>query len=135
MIYKIFITSGGVPRTGLTPAWQSLRTTGGADKSASAPAIGEIGDGWYKFEVHCGVAPFDVPELVGLIDTGAALADGERYIPVTISLRDLALAKLVNKATYDLVEGIETIRNDADSANELRIALTQTGNLETRTIQ
>ena len=132
MIYKIFITENGVPKTGLSPVWQSLKTTGGVDKSGSAPVISEIGGGWYKFSVTYKIAPFDAAELVGVIDAGSSLCAYERYLPVTISLRDLALAKLVNKATYNLVSGIESIRNDEDSANEFQMTLSQNGNVETR---
>jgi len=134
MIYKIFLTENGAPKTGLNPTWNCLKTTGGVDKSAAAPAIAELGGGWYVFEVTHGVNPFDTPELVGVIDAGANLSNYERYVPVTISRRDLALSKLVNKAAYNLVTGVETIRNDADTANELTLTLSQTGNVETRTV-
>jgi hypothetical protein len=135
MIYKIFITADGVPASGLSPAWQSLRTLDGTEKSASAPAISEIGGGWYRFEMIHGTAPFDVAELVGVIDAGSALSNYDRYLPVTISLRDLALAKLVNPASYDLVSGVESIRNDADSVNELQIELSQETNVEYRKVR
>ncbi len=134
MIYKIFITEGGAPKTGLSPTWSSLRTTGGVDKSAAGPAIQEIGGGWYKAEFTYGTSPFDVPELVGVIDAGATLGNTERYLPIVISLRDLALVKLVNKATYDVAGGVESIRNDTDTADELRIRLSQSGEVEIREI-
>lgn len=134
MRYKVFISDGGVPKTGLSPVWSSLRTAAGVDVLASAPAIVEIGGGWYTFSVVHGVAPFTVSELVGVIDAGASLANADRYVPVVVSVRDLALAKLVNKATYDLVSGVETIRNDDDTADELRITLSQSGDVESRVI-
>jgi hypothetical protein len=132
MIYKLFMTEDGVPKTGLSPTWESLYAADGTDKSAQAPAISEIGGGWYKFDVTYGAAPFDVPELVGVIDAGSALSNYERYLPVTITLRDLSLAKLVNKASYDLVGGVEAIRNDEDSADELKLTLSQVENVEYR---
>ncbi|MFQ5495970.1 MAG: hypothetical protein ACE5EX_11380 [Phycisphaerae bacterium] len=132
MTYKVYITDQGQPKTGLSPTWSSLYAADGTDKSGSAPAITVVGGGWYKFEVTYGTAPFDVVELVGVIDAGSALSSYERYIPVTISLRDLALTKLVNKANYDLVTGIETVRNDADDGNELKLTLSQTGDVESR---
>ena len=79
-----------------------------------------------------GTAPFDVAELVGVIDAGSSLSAYERYVPVTISLRDLALAKLVNKASYDLYTGVEAIRNDDDDADELQLTISQTGDVEYR---
>jgi len=132
MIYKVFLSEDGQPKTGLTPTFASLRAVDGTDKSSQAPAISEIGGGWYKFQVTYGTEPFDVAELVGVIDAGSNLCDYERYVPVAISLRDLALAKLVNKASYDLVSGVESIRNDADDGDELLITLSQVGNVESR---
>jgi hypothetical protein len=134
MIYKIFITEDGVPRSGLTPTWLSLRAVDGTDKSATVPTISEIGGGWYKFSVAYGTTPFDVAELVGVIDAGATLSNYDRYLPVTISMRDLSLAKLVNPANYNMLTGVETIRNDADSADEIKITLSQSDNIEYRKI-
>jgi len=133
MIYKVIFTDGGVPKSGLTPTWHSLIDLAGNDKSGSAPPIVAVGSGVYKFEVVYGTAPFNVNELVGWIDGGSSLENYERYLFVTISLRDLALSKLVNKASYDLIAGVETIRNDADSADELTLTLSQTGDVEYRT--
>jgi hypothetical protein len=132
MIYKLFLTENGVPKTGLTPTWSSLKTLDSTDKLSSAPTIQEIGGGWYKFSVTFGTAPFNVTELVGVIDAGSSLSNYERYIPITISLRDLSLTKLVNIASYDLVSGVESIRNDDDTANEIQFTLSQTGNTEFR---
>ncbi|MFA5864487.1 MAG: hypothetical protein WC975_07340 [Phycisphaerae bacterium] len=140
MNISIFIRKAGVPTTGLTLAWTSLRcvpisgTGQGVDKLSSAPAIYETGGGWYRFSLTYGTVPFDAPMLTGVIDAGSSFSDAERYIPFEISLRDLAPAKLVNKATYDLVSGIESIRNDDDTGNELRMSLSQEGNVETRQI-
>ncbi len=132
MLYKFFVTEDGSPKTGLTPSWSSLYATDGTDKSGSAPSVSEIGGGWYGFSVSYGTAPFDVAELVGVIDAGSSLSAYERYVPVTISLRDLALAKLVNKASYDLYTGVEAIRNDDDDADELQLTISQTGDVEYR---
>ncbi len=132
MTYKIYITESGSPKTGLTPTWEYFYAIDGTDKSGSAPSLSEIGGGWYKFEVTYGTSPFDVAELVGVIDAGSSLSNYERYLPVIITLRDLALAKMVNKASYDLVSGVETIRNDGDDGNELQLTLSQTDNVETR---
>ena len=132
MIYKIFITEDGTPKTALSPTWESLYAADGTDKSGAAPTISEIGGGWYKFELTFGGDPFNVPELVGVIDAGSSLSNYERYVPVTITLRDLSLAKLVNKASYDLVSAVEAIRNDADTADELKLTLSQVDNVEYR---
>jgi hypothetical protein len=132
MIYKIFITEDSEPKSGLSPSWQSLFTLDGDDKTSLAPVVSEIGGGWYKFSIVYGSGSFTTAELVGVIDAGASLGSCERYLPVTISLRDLALAKLVNPASYDLVEGIEDILSDDEASSELTIQLSQEGNVEYR---
>jgi len=134
MIYKIFVTEDGAPKTGLMPTWNCLYGVDGTEKTEDAPAITEIGGGWYKIELIYGNSPFDVAELVGVIDAGIGLANHERFLPITISLRDLGLAKLVNKATYDLSSGVETIWNDDVTASELQMTLSQSGSVETREI-
>lgn len=134
MIYKLYISSGGVPQMGLSPSWLYLYSIDGEDKLADAPLISEIGGGWYKFEVIFGHEPFTSAELVGVIDAGELLSEFERFVPVNISLRDLAAVKLMNKANYDIASGIEIVRNDSDTEDEIRFKLSQTGDLECRQI-
>jgi len=110
MLYYIYITRNGSPQDTLSPNWETLITAeNGTDKSGSAPAITEIGGagnggGWYKFSVILGTAPWDVitQDLVGVVDAdptnALGMAASERYIPMTISLRGLALAKIAHKA-------------------------------------
>jgi len=132
MIYKLYITEDGAPKTGLTPTWNSLRAIDGTDKSASAPSIDEIGGGWYKFELTYGTAPFDVAELVGVIDAGSSLAGYERYIPVVITLRDLALVRQVNKAVYDTATMTETIYADDGTTIEAKLDVNESNGTQTR---
>ena len=83
--------------------WESLYLTDGTDKIADAPVIVEIGGGWYEFEITIGSAPWtdEYKELVGVIDAGSNLADGDRYIPIHIHLRyhDLQTADWVIDTT------------------------------------
>lgn len=131
MTYKFFVSDNGSPATGLTPSWSSLYALDGTDKSGSAPAISEVGGGWYTFELTYGTAPFDVAELVGVIDAGSSLADHDRYRPVHVTVRDLALARMLAKRTYNLATGVEEIRNDADDGYEARLTLSESSNVET----
>ena len=109
--------------TGLTGAagemeFESLKTLPGIDKSGSAPAISEIGDGWYKFSVAYGTAPFDAGDLVCVIDADKdgdnGLANAERYIPVEVRLDFYALSRLVGKMSQDKVTGDMLIKNVND---------------------
>ncbi|MCK5563803.1 MAG: hypothetical protein KAJ07_01035 [Planctomycetes bacterium] len=109
--------------TGLTGAagemeFESLKSLAGVDKSGSAPAISEIGDGWYKFSVAYGTVPFDAGDLVGVIDADKdgdnRLANAERYIPVEVRLDFYALSRLVGKMSQDKVTGDMLIKNVND---------------------
>ncbi|HUX30616.1 MAG TPA: hypothetical protein VMV78_08315 [Thiobacillus sp.] len=103
------------PKTGLSPSWESLKAIDGIDKSSSAPSITEIGGGWYKFSLSYGTAPWDVNELVGVIDADGSLLDAQRYIPVCISLRDMAFAFLANKRQQTIASGMIEIMDDDGS--------------------
>ncbi|MBN1765246.1 MAG: hypothetical protein JW860_08320 [Sedimentisphaerales bacterium] len=108
MIYYVYFTNGGTPETGLNPIWSSLRTgQSGGDKNATAPVITELGNGWYRFEITFGQAPWDIitEDLVGVIDGGDELADVDRYKPVAITLRGLALARIAHKGVQDKASG------------------------------
>ena len=65
-----YVANGGSPLTGAAGEmnFEALRLLDGTDKSGSAPAISEIGGGWYKFSAVYGTVPFDAGDLVGVID-------------------------------------------------------------------
>ena len=121
MEYYFRVRQDGVPKTGLTPDFEYLLTTGGpcgdgsevgTDKSGDAPTIYEVGGGVYKFDIKFGTAPWDVTTqgLVGVIDadpTGAAgLTDDERYIDIILRNETHALMSmsLDSSGRVDLVD-------------------------------
>ncbi len=114
-----YIASGGSPLIGASGEmnFESLLTLSGADKTGTAPAISEIGGGWYKFSVAYGSAPFDAGDIVGSIDADKngvnGLSDVERYIPVEVRLDFYALSRLVNKMSQDKLTGEMLIKDDA----------------------
>ena len=114
-----YAANGGVPLTGAAAEmnFEYLRLLDGTDKSGSAPAISEIGGGWYKFSVAYGTAPFDAGDLVGVIDADKdgdnALTDAERYIPVEVRLDFYALSRLVNKMSQSKLGGDMLIKDDS----------------------
>ena len=108
MLYYAYFANAGIPETGLTPDWEYLITAeNGTDKSGSAPAIAEAGGGWYNFNVTLGTAPWDVvtEDLLGVVDGGAALANVDRYKPVSITLRGMGLARIAHKMIQNLDTG------------------------------
>ncbi len=114
-----YVAKDGQPLTGASAQmdFESLTTLAGADKLATAPAISEIGGGWYKFSIAYGAAPFDAGDLTGVIDADkngtSSLANAERYIPVEVRLDFYALARSVNKMSQDKTNGDMLIKNDS----------------------
>ncbi len=87
--FLLYFSQDGVPATGLYPFWNALYRADGQSVMAFAPAVSEIGGGWYRFELAKGIAPWDSGQLVGVIDGGAQLGGAERYLPVIISEQTL----------------------------------------------
>ncbi len=114
MLYRIHFRDGGVSKTGLTPTWLSLLTAveSGTDKSGSAPAIAEIGGGFYTFNIDYGVAPWDdkTKDLVGEIDGGSSLIiPKDRYKLIVITLGGLSLARLADKRDWNKANSTERV--------------------------
>lgn len=116
-----YVAKGGAPLTGQAAemAFEHLLLSDGTDKSGSAPAISEIGGGWYKFSAAYGTAPFDAGDLLGVIDADKdgdnGLQYAERYIPVEVRLDFYALGRLVNKMTQNKTTGDMEIKDAGDN--------------------
>jgi len=112
-----YVSSDGAPLIGAADEmeFEYLMLLDGTDKSASAPAISEIGGGWYCFEPAYGTAPFDAGDLVGVIDADKdgdnGLSDSERYIPVEVRLDFYALARSVYDMSQDKTTGDMEIKD------------------------
>lgn len=114
-----YVSKDGEPLTGASAqiGFESLQTLAGIDKTASAPAISEIGDGWYKFGVAYGTTPFDDGDLVGVIDADKngnnGLANAERFIPIEVRLDFYALLRLVNTMSQNKTTGDMAIKDSS----------------------
>jgi len=140
MLYYLYVTHNGAPKTGLSPNWETLVTAeNGTDKSGSAPTISELSGGWYQFEVVFGTAPWDVTteDLLGVIDAdptdAEGMADAERYIPVDITLRGLALARVAHKGVQVKATGDVTIYAADGSTAEMKLDMNDDGTNLSRT--
>jgi hypothetical protein len=124
-----YVSNDGGPLTGAAAQmdFENLKTLAGADKSGSAPTISEIGDGWYKFSVAYGTAPFDAGDLVGVVDADKNgnnnLANDERYIPFEVRLDFYALMRLVNKMSQNKSTGDMEIK-DSSGNTILELSIT-----------
>ncbi len=116
-----YVSRDGEPLTNAATEidFESLRTLAGVDKSSSAPTVSEIGNGWYKFCVAYGTAPFDAGDLVGVVDADKDgennLANAERYIPIEVRLDFYGLMRLVNKMSQDKITGDMVIKDSSDN--------------------
>ena len=129
MFYYIYVSEAGQPKTGLTPTWLSLRTAeNAADRSAQAPAIDEIGGGWYRFDITYGQEPWDIKteDLVGVIDNGNTMIGLDRYKPIVISLRGLALARIAHKAQQNKADGHVTLYQTDGVNPEMQLTMSET---------
>ena len=114
-----YVAKDGAPLTGAAAemSFEHLKAIDGTDKSSSAPAIIEIGGGWYKFSVAYGTAPFDSDNLIGVIDADKdgsnSLANAERYIPVEVRLDFYGLLRSVCKMTQDKLTGDMEIKDSS----------------------
>ena len=124
-----YVAKNGEPLTGASSQmeFETLKTLSGTDKSGDAPAISEIGGGWYKFAVAYGQTPFNASDLVGVIDADKNgsnnLTTAERYIPIEVRLDFYALSRLVNKMGQDKLTGDMLIKN-SDGNVILKLGIT-----------
>ena len=145
MLYYVYFSDGGVAKTGLTCTWEYLRTAGATavDKSALGPTISEVGGagnggGWYKFDITYGASgagkPWDVTteDLLGVIDGSNSLVDADRYKPVCISLRGLALARISHKGVQSKSSGDIDIYATDGISKEMQLAITDANDAVTR---
>lgn len=136
MLYEVYFSDAGVPKTGLSPTFEYLITAeNGTDKSGSAPTITEVGGGLYTFDVTYGTTPWDVitEDLWMVIDGGSSLVDVDRYKPAAITLRGLALAKIAHKGVQNKSTGDIEIYNIDGTNKAFKIDMTDGATELTRT--
>ncbi len=123
IVIPFYVAADGLPLTGAAAEmeFESLKTLAGVDKSGSAPAITEIGGGWYKFSATYGTAPFDAGDLVGVIDADKdgdnSLGNAERYIPVEVRLDFYAMGRMTDKTVE--IDSMGCLESDTD--NEIKM--------------
>lgn len=126
-----YVAKDGSPLAGAASEmnFEALTTLGGTDKSGSAPTVTEIGNGWYKFSMAYGTAPFDAGDLVGVIDADKSgnntLANTERYIPVEVRLDFYSLFRQVGPMSQDKLTG-DMLLKDAGGNTILKLGISKT---------
>ena len=84
--YEVYFSNAGVPATGLTLTWKTLKKYSDGTDESSQPAFTEIGGGWYKFSY----SPSET--MIGVVDGSATLGDTDRYIPCKFTTDDGVIA-------------------------------------------
>lgn len=91
-VRTIYFANAGVPATGLTPTWNSLKNAVTGADITPQPSITEVGGGFYKFTADPGVGV----RWCGVVDGGVSLTvNTDRYIPVLVGDSDLAKDTMV----------------------------------------
>jgi len=89
-VYKVYFANGGVPATGLSPVWNTLKNVSDGTDYTPQPSITEVGGGWYKFT-------FTPPnDISGAIDGTATLGDADRYVSALLTADDFNLDNTVS---------------------------------------
>ncbi len=144
MQYYVHVTNAGIVATGAVLAWEYLYDSNGA-VTTNNPAFTEVGGGWYKFNVIYGddAGPWKSSDdthktdLLGVIDcdsdTAIGLVDIDRYKPVSITLRSLALAKLVHKGIQNKATGDVEIYAADQATADFKLDMTDSSTTITRT--
>jgi len=130
VVYTFYVSDNGGPKSGLTPTWYALLDIAGNVLTGSAPAVTEIGAGWYKFELTFGTSPWNSGKLIGVIDVGTELVGLQRYLPVTVAQQDLAFGLLANKRQQTIADGVIEVFDDDGTTVMLRLIPSQAGGKE-----
>lgn len=86
-VRAIYVAKSGVPTTGLTLTWESLKNVATGADITPQPAFTEVGGGFYRFTSVAAIGE----QQCGVIDASATITEStERYIPILLGDSDLA---------------------------------------------
>jgi hypothetical protein len=132
MIYVVFFSSAGVPATGLSPTIGVYKKVSDGTDVTPAPAVAEVGGGFYKFTATPAEA------LVVRMNGGGSLGDADKYKVMQITPHDADLdaqvstrstaAQGATKAELDAAQAV--IEAAVAALNNLSLADILGGNLD-----
>lgn len=119
MIYVLYFTSQGAPKTGLTPTIITLNKV--SDGAAVAvmpsawPTVSEIAGGGYKFTL---AFPFNSlsEAFFAVVDGGAALVNAERYKVMQLTVNDGSLDAAVSTRAPEAAGNLAAVKADVEHA-------------------
>lgn len=82
----IYVANAGVPATGLTLTWESLKAVSDGGDITPQPTFTEVGGGFYKFTSAVEIGE----QWCGVVDASATIDEpSERYLPILLGDSDL----------------------------------------------
>jgi len=119
LIYVLYFTSQGAPKTGLTPTIITLnKISDGAAVAVTPsawPTVSEIAGGGYKFTL---AFPFNSlsESLFAVIDGGATLVNTERYKVMQLTVNDASLDAAVSTRAPEAGGNLAAVKADVEHA-------------------
>lgn len=110
--YEVYFANGGIPATGLTPSWITLKVRSDGSDVGSPPTFSSVGGGWYKYTASPGSGVI----WVGVIDGGSSLDDADRYVPVRLAPEDVNLDRAVSLTALESGGNVEAAKAAAESS-------------------
>ena len=110
--------------TGEIVVSEALTNENNTSAELEAPAIEEIGGGFYAFNILFGTLPWDTKteNLLAVIDAdpddSETMAPAERYIPIEINVLDYAFVKIAGKGVQTKSSG-DVIYYDIDGSTAI----------------
>jgi hypothetical protein len=109
MIYVVFFSNAGAPATGLTPTIGVYKKVSDGTDVTPAPAISEIGGGFYKFTASPAEA------LVVRMNSGGSLGDADKYKVMQITPHDADLDAQVSTRAPESGGNVAAIKAKTDN--------------------
>jgi hypothetical protein len=109
MIYVVFFSNAGAPATGLSPTIGVYKKVSDGTDVTPAPAVAEIGGGFYKFTASPAEA------LVVRMNGGGSLADADKYKVMQITPHDADLDALVSTRAPEAGGNVAAIKVKTDN--------------------
>jgi hypothetical protein len=109
MIYVVFFSSAGVPATGLSPTIGVYKKVSDGTDVTPAPAVAEVGGGFYKFTATPAEA------LVVRMNGGGSLGDADKYKVMQITPHDADLDAQVTTRAPEAGGNVAAIKAKTDN--------------------
>jgi hypothetical protein len=109
MIYVVYFSDAGAPKTGLSPSLITYKKVSDNSDVGSPPGVSEIGGGFYKFSAT------PTQALVATVDGGGSLAAADRYKVMQITPHDGDLDAQVSSRAPEAAGNLAAVKAKTDN--------------------